>query len=87
MYSKNAVPKNKVHLLKESIFVWTKSKTEHKRPICLHYFLMLMMLQRLDTSTFLYPVIPLLPNSKIKVSTGTDHADILIHKEFCKENL
>ena len=47
--SKNIVPENKAPLLKQSIFVKTKHRTEHKRPICFQYFLAFVMLQRLDT--------------------------------------
>lgn len=41
--------KNKTHLLKKSIFFQTKTKSEHKRPNCLQYFLVFVMLHWLDT--------------------------------------
>ena len=53
MHSKNVVPKNKAHILKQRTFVWTKHKTKHKRPICLPYFLKFLMLLQLDTFIFL----------------------------------
>ena len=40
------MPRNKGHLLKQNIFVWTKHKTNHKRPVCLQYFITFVMLQR-----------------------------------------
>ena len=41
--------KSKAHLLKKSIIVENKHKTEHKRSICLQSFLVFVMLQLLDT--------------------------------------
>ena len=48
-YSNNVVPKNKAHLLKQSVFVQTKYKTEYKKSICQQYFLTFVMLERFDT--------------------------------------
>ena len=46
---KTAVPKNKTHFLKQSIFVLTKYGTKHKRSTCQQYCLTFVMLERFDT--------------------------------------
>ena len=44
---KTLVPKNKTHLLKQSIFV--KTKYEHKKSVCQQSFLTFVMLEKFDT--------------------------------------
>ena len=46
---KTLVPKNKTHLLKQSIFVKTKYETEHKKSVCQQSFLTFVMLEKFDT--------------------------------------